>query len=101
MKIAFCCTHTRVAPWIAEMRRLLPQADCADWLETSSVRFADGGSQADYAVVWAPPEAFFVAQSQLKAVFNIGAGVDALVQNSALPRSIPVVRLDEIGRAHV
>lgn len=52
--------------------------------------------KADYAVVWAPPQTFFDEQPQLKAVFNIGAGVDALMK-LRLPEGVPIVRLDDAG----
>ena len=93
MKIAYCCTHTKVAPWIAQMSTLIPGAQIEDWALNESLSFG----QADYAVVWAPPAKFFEQQCSLKAVFNIGAGVDSLVNNNRLPRDIPVVRLDDAG----
>jgi len=47
-------------------------------------------------VVWAPPQQFLDEQSQIKALFNIGAGVDALM-NLRLPPTTMVVRLDDAG----
>jgi glyoxylate/hydroxypyruvate reductase A len=47
-------------------------------------------------VVWAPPQAFIDEQPGLKALFNIGAGVDALLKLK-LPPGLPVVRLDDAG----
>jgi glyoxylate/hydroxypyruvate reductase A len=55
-----------------------------------------GAPAADYAVVWAPPQAFLDEQPGLKAVFNIGAGVDALLK-LRLPPTARVVRLDDAG----
>lgn len=55
--------------------------------------------QADYAVVWRPPEWLFRRCRGLRAVFNLGAGVDALVQLPALPHDLPVVRLEDAGMA--
>ena len=53
---------------------------------------------ADYAVVWAPPQQFFDEQNSLKAVFNIGAGVDALM-SLRVPAGVPVLRIDDAGMA--
>jgi glyoxylate/hydroxypyruvate reductase A len=47
-------------------------------------------------VVWAPPQQFFDEQPQLKGIFNIGAGVDALLKLRLPPQAI-VVRLDDAG----
>ncbi len=57
-----------------------------------------GAPQADYAVVWAPPQQFMDEQPGLKALFNIGAGVDALLK-LRLPPAALVVRLDDAGMA--
>jgi glyoxylate/hydroxypyruvate reductase A len=49
-------------------------------------------------VVWIPPQQFFDEQPQLKAIFNIGAGVDALLKLH-LPQHAVVVRLEDAGMA--
>ncbi|MDO8319592.1 glyoxylate/hydroxypyruvate reductase A [Rhodoferax sp.] len=90
MNITFCCTNTDPEPWLAGLRAALPQAKIELW--------QTGASPADYAVVWAPPQQFFDEQPQLKAVFAIGAGVDALLK-LRLPASASFVRLDDAGMA--
>ena len=90
MKIAFCCTDTKPGPWLQDLAKALPGADISLW--------QSGAPQADYAVVWAPPQQFLDEQPGLKALFNIGAGVDALFKLRLSP-SIPVVRLDDAGMA--
>lgn len=88
MKIAFCCTDFKAEPWLAALRTALPQAEIEVW--------APGAGPADYAVVWAPPQAFLDEQPQLKALFSLGAGVDALTQLK-LPPQTKLVRLDDAG----
>jgi glyoxylate/hydroxypyruvate reductase A len=90
IKITFCCTGTEPEPWLAGLRAALPQAQVELW--------QPGASPADYAVVWAPPQQFFDEQTQLKAVFAIGAGVDALLK-LRLPANAVFVRLDDAGMA--
>jgi glyoxylate/hydroxypyruvate reductase A len=46
--------------------------------------------------VWAPSQQLFDEQPQLRAVFNIGAGVDALVRRRIAAPTL-VVRLDDAG----
>jgi len=53
-------------------------------------------ADADYGVVWAPPQQFIDEQAQIKGLFNIGAGVDAILK-LRLPEGVPVVRLDDAG----
>ena len=88
MKISFCCTGTPAAPWLAGLRAALPGAEVAVW--------ESGAPAADHAVVWAPPQQFFDEQPQLRGIFNIGAGVDALLK-LRLPAQARVVRLDDAG----
>ncbi|WP_119965169.1 2-hydroxyacid dehydrogenase [Simplicispira lacusdiani] len=90
MKITFCCTDTKAEPWLQGLRAAFPQAEIAVW--------QPGAPVADYAVVWAPPQQFMDEQQGLKALFNIGAGVDALLQRR-LPPGARVVRLDDAGMA--
>ena len=75
---------------MAGLREALPPAQVSLW--------QPGAPQADYAVVWGPSQQFFDEQTQLKAVFNAGAGVDALLK-LRLPPGLPIVRLDDAGMA--
>ena len=88
MKITFCCTGTKPEPWLAGLRSALPSAEVQVW--------QPGAPHADHAVVWAPPQQFFDEQAGLRGIFNIGAGVDALLKLK-LPPQATVVRLDDAG----
>jgi glyoxylate/hydroxypyruvate reductase A len=88
MHITFFSKDTKPEPWVSALRQQLPEARVEAW--------AAGADPADYAVVWAPPQEFLDAQPRLKGLFNIGAGVDALMQ-LRLPTGVPVVRLDDAG----
>ena len=88
MKVTFCCTGTKPEPWLEGLRAALPDADISVW--------APGAPQADYAVVWAPPQQFMDEQPAIKGLFNIGAGVDGLLKLK-LPPNAKVVRLDDAG----
>lgn len=90
MRLAFCCTDTAPEPWLEGLRAALPEAQVSLW--------QPGAPAADYAVVWAPPQRFIDEQAGLRALFNIGAGVDALLR-LRLPPGLTVVRLDDAGMA--
>jgi glyoxylate/hydroxypyruvate reductase len=90
MRILFCANGTKAAPWVDALRLALPDASVDDW--------QPGAPQADYAVVWSPPQQFLAEQPRLKGIFNIGAGVDALMK-LALPPEAIVVRIDDGGMA--
>jgi glyoxylate/hydroxypyruvate reductase A len=90
MRIALCFDDEDAQAWIDCFKLALPHARVEVW--------SAGQAAADYAVVWAPPQAFFGAQPRLKAIFNTGAGVDALLK-LRLPPAVPVIRLDDAGMA--
>jgi glyoxylate/hydroxypyruvate reductase A len=91
MKIAFCCADTKAEPWLQGLQAALPDANVRIWEPGQP-------ADADYAVVWAPPQQFIDEQPNLKAIFNIGAGVDALMRLQIPPR-LTVVRIDDGGMA--
>jgi glyoxylate/hydroxypyruvate reductase A len=90
MRITVCLTENKPAPWLDGLRAALPQAQVEEW--------RPGAPQADHAVVWAPPQQFLDEQPALKGIFNIGAGVDALMK-LRLPATAKVVRIDDGGMA--
>jgi glyoxylate/hydroxypyruvate reductase A len=76
------------ASWIPGLQAALPGASVTLW--------EPGAPQADFAVVWKPPQQLLDEQTGLKAIFNTGAGVDALMKLN-LPAGVPVIRLDDAG----
>lgn len=88
MRILFCATNTKPAPWVDALCAALPGAHVEEW--------QPGAAPADHAVVWAPPQQLFDEQPQLQGIFNLGAGVDALLK-LRLPAGAQLVRLDDAG----
>ncbi len=88
MKVVYFSADQDSAAWIPGLRAALPHADVQLW--------EPGSPRADYAVVWKPPQQLLDEQTHLKALFNTGAGVDALMK-LRLPPQVPVIRLDDAG----
>ncbi|OYQ41928.1 glyoxylate/hydroxypyruvate reductase A [Rhodoferax sp. TH121] len=88
MRITYYSADMDAASWIPGLQAALPGATVTLW--------EPGAPQADYAVVWKPPQQLLDEQTSLKAIFNTGAGVDALMQ-LRLPAGVPVIRLDDAG----
>jgi len=88
MRITVCLSQQKPEPWVAGLQAALPGAQVSAW--------QPGDPPADWAVVWAPPQAFIDEQTDLRALFNTGAGVDALLK-LRLPPGLRVVRLDDAG----
>ncbi|MCG5259422.1 glyoxylate/hydroxypyruvate reductase A [Cupriavidus gilardii] len=95
MKLQLYVPDGRYAPWIEGFAEALPEAQCVTWEDSQ-------GQAVDYAVVWRPPLEMLKGRQDLKAVFNLGAGVDGILRlrdtdPDALPAGVPIVRLDDAG----
>jgi glyoxylate/hydroxypyruvate reductase A len=78
--------------WLDALSRALPEATVTVWPQTT-VR------SADYAIVWKPPQELLGALEEAKAVFNLGAGVDAIAETPELSPDLPLIRLEDAGMA--
>ena len=91
MRILFYAVDANPAPWLADLQKALPSAQLRIWQPGDD-------DPADYAVVWKPPAAMLQGRTALKGIFNLGAGVDAILQlGPDLPPGVPIVRLDDAG----
>jgi glyoxylate/hydroxypyruvate reductase len=91
MNILIAHTHAQSAQrWNEEMRTLLPNASIKVWPDVEQ-------GWANYAIGWQPPEALFTSQTTLKAFFSAAAGVDHLLKNQAVPKDLPIIRLEDAG----
>ena len=82
-----------IEPWARDFAGALPHAETIVWQEGDAV------APCDYAVLWAPTPALLDQLANVKAIFLMGAGVDALLKfGDALP-PVPIVRLGDAGMA--
>ncbi|HJV00332.1 MAG TPA: glyoxylate/hydroxypyruvate reductase A [Burkholderiaceae bacterium] len=94
MRILLHRADGKTEPWIKDFGKFLPEAEIAIW------HAGEKSPPCDYAVVWAPPETMLPELADVKAIFNTGAGVDALLKfGDALPRHVPIIRLGDAGMA--
>ena len=74
-------------------KAIMPQAQVRRWQPGDA-------APADYALVWKPPAEMLANRSDLKAIFNLGAGVDALMKMAdRIPANVPIIRLEDAGMA--
>jgi len=71
-------------------------AEVSPWHD-SAARPSPGNPSADYGMGWLAPRRFFEANPRLRAFFNAGAGVDAILDTGAVPSSLPIYRLEDAG----
>jgi glyoxylate/hydroxypyruvate reductase A len=87
MAILFRSTPAATARWRPLLGALLPEHEIRFWPEigdTAAIR---------YALVWQPEPGLLAALPNLKLIVGLGAGVDHLLLDPALPKQVPVVRL--------
>lgn len=82
--------------WMRELGKALPEAKVRAWTPGDE-------APADYALVWHPPIEMLRGR-ELKGVFSLGAGVDAILTKlkahpEMLAPHIPLFRLEDTGMA--
>ncbi len=92
MNILFFADKPNALVWLETLQKELPEAHVRAWAPGEA-------SPYDYAVCWKPPPEFFAGQSGLKAIFNLGAGVDSILHSPGVPHDVPMIRVDDAGMA--
>jgi glyoxylate/hydroxypyruvate reductase A len=97
MKILLYTPSADTDAWLDDLREALPAAELRAWQPGDN-------APADIAIVWRPPREMLAGRDTLRAVFNLGAGVDAILalereHPGTLPRNAPLVRLEDSGMA--
>ncbi len=78
-------------PWVRDVAATMPHAEIVLWKEGERL------APCDYALLWAPPAELLDHLAQVKAIFLMGAGADAIMKfGDALP-SVPIVRVGDAG----
>ncbi|ALM86356.1 glyoxylate/hydroxypyruvate reductase A [Bordetella sp. N] len=91
MHVLFALPHRNPDEWLPGLQAELPDFKISVWDP------AGPPSNADVALVWKPPAELFKHETNLKAVFNLGAGVDALLKMKEIPEHVQIVRLEDAG----
>lgn len=91
MKILLVTDSSQAEYWTEALHAHFPTAEVRAWSPGASCW------NADYLLVWQPSEEVFATEKHLKAIFNLGAGVDRLLTLRHLPGNVPVIRLEDAG----
>jgi glyoxylate/hydroxypyruvate reductase A len=97
-RIVIALGPNALARWAERLRAALPDADIVT-RDSGRTTVDEQATPADYALVWRPDPSFFAEQKRLKAIFNLGAGIDALAALPGFPRAVPLIRLEDAGMA--
>lgn len=92
MKILLATPKADQPAYLLALKKYCPYADIQLWQDIKETDW-----QAEYALVWKPEAALFEHQVELKAIFNLGAGIDALEKLPNLPKNVPIYKLRDAG----
>jgi glyoxylate/hydroxypyruvate reductase len=80
-------------PWRSALTQAIPELDFRVWPQSERL------DEIDYALVWRPPPGMLAQLPRLKAILSLGAGVDNICSDPALPRRVPITRMVDAGLA--
>jgi glyoxylate/hydroxypyruvate reductase len=76
-------------PWGKALKKVAPKLDIRLWPNVGNVE------DITYAAAWLPPPDELKRFPNLKVIFSLGAGVDAILGDPTLPSGIPIVRVND------
>jgi glyoxylate/hydroxypyruvate reductase A len=99
LNLLFCSAAGNGAEWLAALSRALPAARVHACSHLPDQVRPSPPQDIDYALLWKPPPRLLRDLGSVKAIFNLGAGIDSLAGSEALPAGVPVVRVEDAGMA--
>jgi glyoxylate/hydroxypyruvate reductase A len=91
--VLIACQGVDTDAWLAALGRELPEAEVRVWPEAGDL------AEITLAVVWRCPAGVLGRLPNLRGIFSLGAGVEAVLADPQLPASVPLVRLVDPGLA--
>ena len=81
--------------WRDALIPVLPEVDFARDFHVwpQAMQTLEDPSLVDIAIVWRPPPGALKNFPNLKAVINLGAGVDAILADKTYPENVPLIRM--------
>lgn len=76
-------------PWKAAMQKVAPSLDVRVWPDTGNEK------DIEFTAAWLPPPNVLRNLPNLKVIFSLGAGVDAILKDPTLPTGTPIVRVND------
>jgi glyoxylate/hydroxypyruvate reductase len=75
--------------WASHMRQAMPTRSIRVWPDMGHVE------DVQYVAAWLPPADVVKSLPNLKVIFSLGAGVDAILSDPSLPQDKPIVRVND------
>jgi glyoxylate/hydroxypyruvate reductase A len=90
MAFLFILPTWPVDVWTSAMRKVAPELDVRSWPDHMG-----NISEIEYTAAWLPPPNIVRSLPNLKVIFSLGAGVDAILRDPTLPADTPIVRVND------
>ncbi len=87
MAIAIICPSRDTGPWVAAIKEIDPDLEVLVWPDDSP------RENVTFALCWQQPQSVLSEYPNLRCLSSMGAGVDHLISDAALPPRLPIVRL--------
>lgn len=75
--------------WASHMRKAMPTRSIRVWPDMGTIE------DVHYVAAWLPPVDVVKSLPNLKVIFSLGAGVDAILSDPSLPKNKPIVRVND------
>lgn len=89
MAFLFVIPTWPAAAWKAGMQKAAPSLDVRVWPDIGKAE------DIEFAAAWLPPPNVLRSLPNLKVIFSLGAGVDAILKDPTLPEGVPIVRVND------
>lgn len=89
--LLFASADDPAADWVPLLHAAIPDLTIRVWPDVGDP------AEIDFALVWRPHPGLLDGLPNLKLVFSLGAGVDAVLTGGALPDHVPLVRMVDDG----
>lgn len=87
MALIYVTAWSDAETWRREVARHLPGEELRVWPDAGDPR------EIDVALVWRPPPGALATLPNLKLIASLGAGVEHVLGDPTLPRTVPITRL--------
>ncbi|MCO5089777.1 glyoxylate/hydroxypyruvate reductase A [Bosea sp. (in: a-proteobacteria)] len=87
MALLFKGLPDNIDVWRRELTALIPDLDMRVWPDVGDP------AEIDVAFMFRPPHGEFLKYPNLRAILNLGVGVDPLLTDPDLPRHLPIARI--------
>jgi glyoxylate/hydroxypyruvate reductase A len=88
MALLFVIRGWSAQEWMRATEALAPDLPLRLWPDQMG-----DPAEIDYAIAWLPPPDVLRGLPNLKVIFSLGAGVDAILNDPTLPERVPIVRV--------